>query len=185
MQEGSVNECTLVLYVSLVAVRIGQLAHVLEMMNEVKKITRRSHVVDLGSGDGEALAYISKRYGCNVTGIEYEEALVGMALETFAKNNLKKYRFVHGDFATLDSDWLVRIGATHVYAFDGVYGAEHWDELFHRVIAGGPKGLTGASCSRWSRYWPEGLEKQKGRGVAVGLTGSTSTFTFRVWKKRV
>lgn len=129
------------------AVRTGRLSCLLDAMNKVKMITRKSHVVDFGSGDGEALAYIAKRYGCMVTGIEYDRCLHEMAVKLFEKEKMTKSEL----FAKLDSDWLKRIGATHVYTFDGVFEAQHWNTLFYDVISNGPNGLVGASCSKWRR----------------------------------
>lgn len=159
------------------SIKVAGMERVLEKM----KLDRRSHFVDFGCGNGTVLMYVAKRYGCRVTGIECKEELVKMALENIQKERLKRTKVIRGDILLLNEDWLREIGATHVFAFDGVFRSEDWNYLFHSLIAGGSERLVGASCSRFKNYWPDCIEKC-GESVTIGLTGSKSTFSCGVWR---
>lgn len=166
------------------SIRLASLIQILNTMNAAKKITRTSHVIDFGSGNGAALAFVSKRYGCKVTGIEFDRDLHEIAKKTFMKEKLQGCNFICEDLKHIEADWLKKNKATHVYTYDGVFNSEPWNNLFD-VIKEGPEGMVGASCSKWRCHWPEEIEPVDDFDpVQAKLNGSKSSFAIRVWKRK-
>jgi hypothetical protein len=136
-------------------------------------------VVDFGSGCGTVVTYVAQWYQCKCYGIECKPELVD-----FAKQNNKRRLCVFKckDFTTFCETWLDSIGATHVFAFDGVFAAGNWNSLFHNVIGLAKCSLVGASVSKFSNHWPQSLHMFGDVIRGIKLVGGKSAFSFAIWK---
>lgn len=160
------------------------LQRVIDRMHNVTPFTRASVFVDFGCGCGTPSFYVSNRFRCKCIGVDYDEKLVEIAREYAAGNTLCSFQVL--DFTTLSSAWLREVGATHVFAFDGVFELQNWTALFHSIIGGAP-GLTGASVSKFrrlcrGRQWPGSFSLAGEPLEGIALAGGTSSFSMGVWK---
>lgn len=162
------------------------LRRVIDRMHETTPFTRRSVFVDFGCGCGTPCLYVSSRFRCKCIGIDYDAKLIEIA-QGFQEHYDPEQRctFETLDFMALTSEWLRDVGATHVFAFDGVFELENWSALFYDVIAD-VAGLTGASVSKFRRLnrgrkWPPQLELIGEPLSGIKLVGGTSGFSIGVW----
>ena len=163
------------------------LKRVIDEMHRVEPFSRRSVFVDFGCSAGTPSFYVSNRFRCKSIGLDYDGKLIeiakGLAREF---DSAKRCSFEERDFTTLDRDWLKHVGATHVFAFDGVFEVENWTMLFHEII-GSVSGLTGASVSKFrrlnrGRQWPNEMQLIGEPLNGIKLVGGTSSFNFGVWR---
>ena len=163
------------------------LKRVIDEMHRVKPFTRRSVFADFGWSAGTPSFYVSNRVRCKSIGLDYHgnfiEIAKGLAREFDAG---KRCSFEERDFTMLDRDWLRQVGATHVFAFDGVFEVDNWTTLFDGIF-GNVSGLTGASVSKFrrlnrGRQWLDEIQLIGEPLKGIQLVGGTSGFDFGVWR---
>ncbi len=78
--------------------------------------------------------------------------------------------------------WLAAIGATHIFAYDKVFSAEHWNHLFGKLISNGPQ-VVGISCAQKKGCTlPQSFEVVIERTQPASVMGGKAGFQLRVWK---
>lgn len=143
-----------------------------------------SVLLDLGSGAGIACCYYALQYGCRTIGVEYCPELVEISRRFAHKAGVADLcTFYTMDFTTIPPEWFSQEGISHVFIFDGVFSPQHWNTLFHDILCGLPTGTVGVSVSKFSGNWPEDFQTRGDSIPGVGLAGSTSSFSFRLWEK--
>lgn len=100
---------------------LGASAHLDEVMAAKGRIDARSHVLDLGCGNGVAARWLAETYGCRVTGIDLSGVRVSNAREMAAgaPEDLRQLlRFEHGSATAMpfaDGEF------THVWSQATIY----------------------------------------------------------------
>lgn len=164
------------------SISYGGLKRVIDAMNNVTPITKKSVFIDMGSGAGIPCIYVALKYGCHTIGIEYDAKLVAIARKYAKQNGVEHLcTFVAKDFNDLPKNYLEDKKVSHLFTYDGVFNSNVWNPLFDRIESTHQK-LVGASVSKFSHHWPANL-KLVTRVPSVKLAGGKSSFTFGIWTK--
>lgn len=83
------------------------------------------HLVELGSGRGRGLFFLSELFGCQATGIEWNPHFVSKAMKVKEKLNVSRVHFLCHDFSEADLS-----EATHIY----LYGTCLSDPVIEKII---------------------------------------------------
>lgn len=115
----------------------ADIARVIDAMDAARKFTRNSVFVDFGCGSGAVVRYVSERFNCKCYGIERFQELLDFAQSSPSS---RRCVWLQCDFTELPATWLASIGATHVFAFDGVFNSSNWNMT---LLQEGTEGLLG------------------------------------------
>ena len=126
---------------------------------ELCKIKKDSKILEIGCGVGLTSAYLAKKFGCTVTGIDISEGMIGNAKKTAEREGVAdKTKFMVGDAQKLpfrDNAFDVVI-AESVMAF--IPERNKAMNEFVRVIR--PGGYVGITEVAWTKEPPPEMKKK-------------------------
>ncbi|MBI1320991.1 MAG: methyltransferase domain-containing protein [Candidatus Hydrogenedens sp.] len=91
-----------------------------------------TRVLDVGSGIGGSAFYMSREFGCVVTGVDVLAPLVEIANNRAASKGIAGVRFLQGDILETD---MPECGFDLVYSRDAMLHIEDKERLFNRLFS--------------------------------------------------
>ena len=115
-----------------------------------RRLTRKSVLVDYGSGSGNVVIAAVLRYGLKAYGIEKDAGAYASAqasTKLLKSADADRIHLFQGDFTEhqFGAQWLADIGATHIVAFDKAFNLQSGEAMFN-ALADAPF-LIGVSTS--------------------------------------